>query len=199
MKRGKRMSLNAVRCLPWVAAVVLVIVGVANGADALAQVGGPQFDLEVAGALALDKVVSGYARDAGVTTDTATTETTTTPAVIPTATPQPPPLAGSDWSGALSLVNGSTEMVTAQVTQSGTNLYISTTAKQKYGRYFQGTVKANGSILIYDQTTGEDWSTKKGIAYDTRIDLYDYVNIDDNGYTDMDRLYLTRPAFAGLP
>lgn len=198
MKREKRMSFNAGRCAPWSAAVVLVVFSAA-AANALAQVGGPQFDLEVAGALALDKVVNGYARDAGVSSDAATTEATSTPAVVPNATPQPPPLAGSDWSGALSLVNGSTEMVTAQITQSGNNLYISTSARQQYGKYFQGTVKANGSILIYDLTTGEDWSTRKGIAYDTRIDLYDYVNIEENGYTDMDRLYLTRPAFAGLP
>ena len=111
--------------------------------------------------------------------------------------PEPPPstakpvganLAGDNWAGYLDLVNGTREPVTAVVFQNGSEIRITTTATQGYGKSFVGNIFANRQMRRIDQTTGKIWTTFKGPAFPTQIDIYDYVN---NG-TGLDRLFLKR-------
>ena len=115
----------------------------------------------------------------------------------PEPEPEPPPppakpvgadIAGDTWFGFLELVNGYREPVTAVIKQNGSDVEITTTASQRYGRSFRGKIYPNGQMLLYDQITGEDWTTFKGPATGYLIDLYDYVN----NFTGLDRLYLKR-------
>lgn len=111
--------------------------------------------------------------------------------IAPPTNPSEPPvgadLAG-DWRGILQLVNGQREPITAVVTQNGSQVQITTSSSQSYGQSFSGTIRASGHMLMYDQTTGEDWTTFKGPASNNRIPLYDYVN----NFTDLDVLILKR-------
>jgi len=106
----------------------------------------------------------------------------------PTAKPVGVDLAGDNWAGYLDLVNGTWEPVTAVVYQNGSEIRITTTATQRYGRSFVGKISSNRHMSLIDQTTGELWTTFKGPAYSTQIDIYDYVN----NFTGLDRLVLKR-------
>lgn len=98
-------------------------------------------------------------------------------------------ISGSDWAGVLNLVNGYRENVSATVTQKGSSLTITTTSSQAYGQLFVGTIDSSGYVFVYDQTTGEDWTTHDGPpASSTRIEIYDYVN----NFTGLDSLILKR-------
>ena len=44
----------------------------------------------------------------------------------------------------------------------------------------------------YDQKSGEDWSTHFQDATKNKVDLYDFVNINRDGYHDLDQLFLER-------
>lgn len=96
-------------------------------------------------------------------------------------------LAGN-WSGYLELVNHSRENITAVVVQNGSQVEITTSSTQPYGKIFKGTINSSRKMSVIDQTTGEIWTTFKGPAFPTQIDLYDYVN----NFTGLDRLFLKR-------
>ncbi|HSL40501.1 MAG TPA: hypothetical protein VK857_09020 [Desulforhopalus sp.] len=115
----------------------------------------------------------------------------------PEPEPEPPPptvrpvgvdLAGDNWAGYLDLVNGTREPVTAVVYQNGSEIRITTTSTQRYGKSFVGKIFSNRQMRLIDQTTGETWTTFKGPAFSTQIDIYDYVN----NFTALDRLVLKR-------
>ena len=106
----------------------------------------------------------------------------------PDSEPVGPDIRGGDWSGYLDLVHGVKENVTSSISQNGTHVVITTSSSQEYGRKFVGNINESGSIRVYDQKTGELWTTHNGPASDNTIDLYDYV---DN-YKALDRLYLSR-------
>ena len=115
----------------------------------------------------------------------------------PEPEPEPPPptvrpvgvdLAGDNWAGYLDLVNGRRELVTAVVYQNGSEIRITTTATQSYGKNFVGKIFSNRQMRMIDEDTGETWTTFKGPAFPTQIDIYDYVN----NFTGLDRLVLKR-------
>lgn len=106
----------------------------------------------------------------------------------PDSEPVGPDIRGGDWSGYLYLVHGDKENVTASISQNGNHLIITTSSNQEYGRKFVGNINDSGSIRVYDQKTGELWTTHEGPATKKRIDLYDYVD----HYQALDRLYLER-------
>jgi len=106
----------------------------------------------------------------------------------PDSEPVGPDIRGGDWSGYLDLVHGVKENVTSSISQNGTHVVITTSSSQEYGRKFVGNINDSGSIRVYDQKTGELWTTHYGPASDNTIDLYDYV---DN-FKALDRLYLSR-------
>lgn len=106
----------------------------------------------------------------------------------PDSKPVGPDIRGGDWSGYLDLVHGVKENVTASISQNGNHVIITTSSNQEYGRKFIGNINESGSIRVYDQRTGELWTTHEGPATKKRIDLYDYVD----HYQALDRLYLER-------
>ena len=97
------------------------------------------------------------------------------------APPPPPaePYNGPDisgaWSGEINLVYYGREAVSATITQRGKQVQIRTTSTMPYGHYFVGTIDDNGAMLVYDQETGEDWSTFEGNATSQSVRLYDWV------------------------
>lgn len=106
----------------------------------------------------------------------------------PNSEPVGPDIRGDNWSGYLALVHGRRENISASIHQNGNYVVITTSSGQKYGRKFVGNISDSGSIRVYDQATGELWTTHSGPAKKDRIDLYDFV---DN-FKDLDRLYLER-------
>ena len=113
---------------------------------------------------------------------------TVEPEPTPSVEPVGVDIAGDNWAGYLDLVNGGRENVTAVVDQNGSQVEITTTSTQRYGQVFRGKIDANGHLFVYDQTTGETWTTHKGPVFPTQIDIYDYVN----NFTGLDRLLLKR-------
>lgn len=106
----------------------------------------------------------------------------------PNSEPVGPDIRGDNWSGFLDLVGSQGEGVSASIQQNGNHVVITTSSNQEYGRKFVGTIDDSGSMRVYDQRTGELWSTHKGPAKKNRIDLYDYVH----NLKALDRLYLER-------
>ncbi len=134
------------------------------------------------GAIAIGSSASGGGDSVGDSNDTSTTPTT------PSVPRVGPDIAGDDWSGILLLVEGRREPITATVTQNGSRVTIATSSTQRYGQVFKGTIRASGHMTLYDQTTGEDWTTFKGPATSTHIEMEDYVN----NFTALDVLVLKR-------
>lgn len=97
-------------------------------------------------------------------------------------------IAGDNWSGRLLLVDGERELVTAVVHQNGSDVEIITSSTQEYGQRFVGTIKSNGHMLLYEQVTGQDWTTHDGPASWNRIDISDYVH----DFHELDNLFLSR-------
>ncbi len=99
----------------------------------------------------------------------------------PAPPPQPvetfdgPDVSG-DWTGELDLVTFDSQAVGATIIQNGENITIHTTSTLPYGRDFVGTMDEDGSILAYDQETGEDWTTFEGNATNTSLKLFDWVS-----------------------
>ena len=136
-----------------------------------------------AGAVALGAIAIGSSGGGdGGSDDTAATVTT------PSVPPVGANLAGDDWRGILLLVDGFREPITATVTQNGSQVTITTSTTQRYGQVFRGTIRSSGHMTLYDQTTGEDWTTFKGPATSTHIEMEDYVN----NFTALDVLVLKR-------
>ena len=106
----------------------------------------------------------------------------------PTVKPVGADIGGKSWTGSLRIIGGVKENVTATVYQNGDKVEITTSSTQKYGQKFVGKIDRAGDMLMYEQKTGQDWSTHNDAARWNRIDLYDFVH----GYHEMDRLYLTR-------
>jgi len=102
-----------------------------------------------------------------------------------------PNLHGTNWGGFLEIKqtgSAGREVVTAKVTHNGSAVSIATSTSLSYGRAFNGTITSSGSMRMYDATTGETWTTYRGRASTSQIDLYDYVN----GAKELDRLFLGR-------
>ncbi len=106
----------------------------------------------------------------------------------PTLAPVGHDIGGKSWKGFLALVDGFKENVTATVSQNGASIVITTSSTQQYGKKFVGQISRDGKLLVYDQTTGEDWTTYQVSTRWNSIDIYDLVH--DN--KDLDRLYLRR-------
>lgn len=87
-----------------------------------------------------------------------------------------PDLSGSDWAGKLVLYDRATQPVTAIVTHCGNRVLIQTTSTLAYGQAFEGTIKSSGHMLVHDQATLQDWTTVRGPASSTKIEIYDLVN-----------------------
>ena len=115
-------------------------------------------------------------------------ETTSTPTPPPADKPFSGPIISGQWSGSIDLVEFDPETVTASITQDGENVTITTSTSRPYGRKFVGTIDEKGVMLVYDQETGEDWTTSEGNATETTIILTDWVS--ESG--DLDRLELHR-------
>ena len=102
-----------------------------------------------------------------------------------------PDLNGSNWSGYLEIIDDSArgrQNITATVVQSGSSITIITSSTLAYGHQFDGRIRSNGNMLVYDSITGEDWTTHVGSTTANHIDLYDYVN----GQRNVDRMVLNR-------
>ena len=98
-------------------------------------------------------------------------------------------IAGS-WVGYLDLIGTNLEQVTAVIKQTGGNIEITTTTSQAYGKRFVGVINNHCKVLVYDQTTGEDWTTFTTTVTGKRIELYDYVGNPANNK--LDHLHLAR-------
>ncbi|HBT96653.1 MAG TPA: hypothetical protein DEB25_02925, partial [Desulfobulbaceae bacterium] len=108
----------------------------------------------------------------------------------PDNTPVCADLSGQ-WSGTEDLIGDNGLSITATIAQDGDKLQI-TTSSNKYGKVFIGTVDANCNINAYDQTTGEEWSTRYGPVTASRIALYDDISIECDGHSTSDSLILSR-------
>ena len=108
----------------------------------------------------------------------------------PSATPVCMSFSGS-WGGSLTLVEqGEHQNVSAVVKQNGGSIEIDTSSTLEYGKKLVGNVFSDCNMLIYDQTTGEDFSTHYAPATAHLIDLYDYTN--PPYYSHLDHLALSR-------
>lgn len=102
-----------------------------------------------------------------------------------------PDINGANWAGFLDIKDTRAQgfqNITATIVQNGSAVQITTSSTLMYGRMFNGSIKANGFMLLYDSVTGEDWTTHYRNATETNVDLYDYVN----GLKDLDRMLLVR-------
>ena len=109
----------------------------------------------------------------------------------PTTPPVGPDINGSNWAGYLDIKDTRAEgfqNITATIVQNGSAVQITTSSTLMYGRMFNGSIKSNGFMLLYDSVTGEDWTTHYRNATETSVDLYDYVN----NLKDLDRMLLLR-------
>lgn len=132
------------------------------------------------------------------TTPTTTKTTTTTTKKVKVTTPKDTnpegaepvgaDIAGSDWSGFIDLVGSERQSITATISQNGTYVVIRTTSSREYGKKFVGNIASDGFMKLYDQSTGEIWTTHYGNATANKIDIYDYVN----NYQDLDQILLQR-------
>jgi len=105
--------------------------------------------------------------------------------------PVGPSIGGNDWAGNLNITNEGfqgNEGVTAVITQDGESITISTSSTLTYGQYYSGHTSADGYLTVRDSATNKIWTTFKGNATTTLIQLYDYVN---NNAT-FDTLFLAR-------
>lgn len=105
--------------------------------------------------------------------------------------PVGPDLNGSNWTGFLEIKDSryrGYQAISGRIIHGGSSVQINTSSTLHYGRQFNGTISSSGSMLMYDSISGEDWTTHKGNASTTKVDLYDYVN----EYKDLDRMKLTR-------
>lgn len=94
------------------------------------------------------------------------------------------------WSGYLDLVGASPESITATIKQNGASVDIKTSSSQAYGKRFIGIIERNCTMLVYDQTTGEDWSSHGTTVTAKGIELYDYVG--NPAENKLDHLHLVR-------
>ncbi len=162
----------------------------------------------VAAAVAVAAVAagSGGGSDSETVTTPATTTTTTTTTKPKTTTQSKPKvktpsdnnpegaepvgadIGGDNWSGFIDLVGGSRENISASIYQHGDYVRITTTSHQEYGQKLVGNISSDGFIRVYDQRTGELWTTHYDKATAKKVDLYDYV---DN-YKGLDQIFLQR-------
>jgi len=109
----------------------------------------------------------------------------------PSTTPVCAAFSGS-WSGRLDLIGDNSLSVSATVAQDGGKIQITTSSNKAYGKLFIGTVGPDCNLQVYDQTTGEVWSTQSNPATANRIAIYAYADVACYGYTKLDALTLTR-------
>ncbi len=109
----------------------------------------------------------------------------------PTAAPIGPDLNGVDWTGFLNIkdhLHDGIQNIAANISHSGSSVYIVTTSTLDYGRQFSGSITASGYMMMNDATTGQVWTTHYGNARTDSVDLYDFVE----NFTLLDRMYLSR-------
>lgn len=94
------------------------------------------------------------------------------------------------WSGYLDLVGAPPESITATIKQNGASVDIKTSSSQAYGKRFIGIIERNCTMMVYDQITGEDWSSHGTTVTAKGIELYDYVG--NPAENKLDHLHLVR-------
>jgi len=109
----------------------------------------------------------------------------------PSNTPVCADLSGQ-WSGTLKLADEAGASLVATVAQNGGQIQITTSSPKAYGKLFIGTVDPSCNFNLWDQTTGEQWSSNLGPGSANRIAIYDYVQTSCYGNTKYDSLVLTR-------
>ena len=97
---------------------------------------------------------------------------------------------GGTWSGYLDLVGAPPESITATIKQNGASVDIKTSSTQAYGKRFIGIIERNCTMMVYDQITGEDWSSHGTTVTAKGIELYDYVG--NPAENKLDHLHLVR-------
>lgn len=146
------------------------------------------------------------------TTTTTTTPTTTTTTPVTTtpkikkpkdsnpagSEPVGPDLRGDNWTGYIYVVGAppasttayvhKNDSISASVYQNGNYIRITTSSNLAYGRKLIGNISSSGTMKLYDQKTGEIWSTEKGPASENSIDIYDYVD----QFHQLDHIHLVR-------
>ncbi len=164
----------------------------------------------VAAAVAVAAVAAGSGGGSDSVSDTpsatTTTTTTTTTTKPKTTTPSKPKIktpsdnnpegaepvgadiGGDNWNGFIDLVGGSRESISASIYQNGDYVRITTTSHQEYGQKLVGNISSDGFMRVYDQRTGELWTTHYDKATAKKVDLYDYVN----NYKGLDQIFLQR-------
>ena len=113
------------------------------------------------------------------------------PPELPTIPIVGPDLRGTGWTGTLNIKDQrykGFQAISAKIAQRGSSVQIDTSSTLYYGRQFNGTISSSGYMLMYDSISGEDWTTHRGNATSTKVDLYDFVN----DFNDLDRMYLSR-------
>ncbi|MDP3479082.1 MAG: hypothetical protein Q8R88_04875 [Desulfoprunum sp.] len=157
-----------------------------------------------------DSVVETPSSTTTTTTTTTPTTTTTTPVTTtpkikkpkdsnPAGTePVGPDLRGDNWTGYIYVVGAppasttayvhQNQSISASVYQNGNYIRITTSSNLAYGRKLIGNISAGGTMKLYDQKTGEIWSTEKGPASENSIDIYDFVD----QFHQLDHIHLVR-------
>jgi len=109
----------------------------------------------------------------------------------PNNTPVCADLSGQ-WSGTLKLADEAGVSLSATIAQNGDQIQVTTSSPKAYGKLFIGTVDPNCNFNLWDQTTGEQWTSNAGPGSANRIAIYDYVQTSCYGNTKYDSLILTR-------
>ncbi len=150
--------------------------------------------------------VGGSSDSVSETTSATTTTSTPTPTTKTPTTPKPKittpkdnnpagaepvgaDIGGDNWTGFIDLVGGPRESISSSISQHGNYVVITTSSHQKYGQKLVGNIAADGFMKLFDQRTGEDWTTHFGNATANKIDLYDFVH---NNFKEVDQIFLQR-------
>lgn len=93
------------------------------------------------------------------------------------ATPIGPDLHGTRWVGRLSDTEGTKYIsITAKITHDGSHLIIDTSLPETtIGGRLEGEISSSGSLLIYDDFDGEDWTAHFGPVNSNKIVIADHV------------------------
>ena len=93
------------------------------------------------------------------------------------ATPIGPDLHGTKWVGRLSDTEGTKYIsLTAKVIHDGSHLIIDTSLPETtIGGRLEGEISSSGSLLIFDDFDGEDWTAHFGPVNSNEIKIADHV------------------------
>lgn len=103
-----------------------------------------------------------------------------------------PDLHGDTWQGSFTNLHGVFIPVTAIVTHIGDDIIIQTSLPDSgIASRLVGKISSGGSMLLYDEFDGEDWTTLHGPASANSIKIADFVFINGQN-TDTNNIVLTR-------